>query len=124
MMKLVDSVEQVSKMRDEQENEIRKLKADIKQQQADFEALTIRVVNDKNQLYQELEKLKMDNETLTLKLEKQKEEESLMLKRSAQLGVNEKTKRNGGYRQKQQVPVFYQEMQEELGKCKRSHQES
>merc|ERR1712060_118216 len=83
IMKLADSIMKESEIRKEQNIKIRELNLEIVQQRKDFKALTTRVVDDKNNLYQELEKLKLENESLTFELEKQeKEEKSIAMMRS------------------------------------------
>jgi len=121
IMKLVDSVMKESKIRKEQDIKIRELNVEIVQQRKDFKALTERVVDDKNNLYQELEKLKLENESLTFELEKQEKEEKLIAMRKAQARLAKKAKRKRNQSQRQQIPVFYQEMQE-FGKGKAIHQ--
>jgi len=123
IMKLVDSVMKESKIRKEQDIKIRDLNGEIVQQRKDFKALTERVVDDKNNLYQELEKLKLENESLTFELEKQEKEEKLVAMRNAQARLAKKAKRMRNQPQRQQIPVFYQEMQE-FGKSKTIHQGS
>jgi len=117
IMKLVDSIMQESQTRKEQDTKINELNVEIAQQRKDFKALTERVVDDKNNLYQELEKLKLENESLTIELEKQEKEERLIAMRNAQARLAKKAKRMRNHPQRQQIPVFYQEMQE-FGKSK------
>merc|ERR1719474_1117949 len=95
VMKLVDSIMQVSKTRKDQDVKIGELNVEIAQQRKDFKALTERVVDDKNNLYQELEKLKLENESLTIELEKQEKEERLIAMRNAQARLAKKAKRMG-----------------------------
>merc|ERR1719320_1987275 len=123
IMKLVDSVMKESEVRKEQDIKIRELNVEIAQQRKDFKALTVRVVDDKNNLYQELEKLKLQNESLTLELEKQEKEEKLIAMRNTQARLANKAKRMRHQPQRQQIPLFYQEMQE-FGKGKIIHQGS
>jgi len=123
IMKLVDSVMKESEIRKEQDIKIRELNVEIVQQRKDFKALTARVVDDKNNLYQELEKLKLENEYLTFDLEKQEKEEKLIAMRNTRARLAKRAKRIRNQPQKQQIPVFYQEMKE-FGKGKTIHQGS
>jgi len=109
VMKLVDIVAEASKLKDQQDGEIRALAAVVTQQRADFALLNKRLVEDKNRLYQKLEDLKEENETLTELLSNQEREELVMILKKAKAGD---IKRQKSYSQRQQVPQFYQEMEE------------
>ena len=97
---------QVSRARKEQDLKINELNVEIGQQRNDFKALTERVVDDKNNLYPELEKFKLENESLTIELEKQEKEEKLIAMRKAEARLAKKAKRTRNQSQGQQIPVF------------------
>ena len=84
---------QVSSARKEQDLKINELNVEIEQQRNDFKALTERVVDEKNNLYQELEKFKLEIESLTIETEKQQKEEKLIVMRKAETRLAKKAKR-------------------------------
>jgi len=109
VMKLVESVTRVSETREKQDKVIRKLTQEITQQRMDFIALNKRVVDDKRNLYRELEELRLENEKLTQTLKNQADDEKLR----KSFMENQKTyKNNQKHRQQQQTHMLHQETQE------------
>lgn len=101
VMKLVQRLHEGSRVKEQRDKEIRDLTAFLTQQRADFEALTKRVVDDKDRLYQQIENLKRENTMLR----------EMMVKQSRQAkGMD--SKRQKKVIKRQQVSQIYQEMQE------------
>jgi len=101
VMKLVERLHEGSRVKEQRDKEIRDLTAFLTQQRADFEALTKRVVDDKDRLYQQIDNLKRENTMLREMMVKQR--------RQVQGTDNKRQKKDI---KRQQISQIYQEMQE------------
>jgi len=110
IMKLVKLVTRLSETNEKQEQVIRNLTLEIRQQRADFVTLNQRVVNDKKVLYRELEHLTCENQKLTRTLVKREAEEKQM--NSLHEPQSKDVCHQKKLRQTQQIPLLIQEMQE------------
>merc|ERR1719419_1156625 len=100
-------VNRLSETSEKQEQVIRKLAREIKQQKVDFGAFNQRVIDDKKQIYRELEDLICENEKLTRTLMEQEVEAKQVKSERPQRTVVYQQKK---HRQLQQAPVVNQEI--------------
>merc|ERR1719193_1205929 len=101
VMKLVERLHEGSRLKEERDKEIKDLTAFLSQQRADFAALTKRIVEDKDHLYQQIDNLKLENMMLR---------EMMVNQRRQVQGTD--SKRSKKDIKRQQVSQIYQEMQE------------
>jgi len=109
VLNLIECVDKARKLKEKQDGEIRMLATVVAQQKADFAALNMRLVEDKNRLYQKLEDLKQENEMLA-ELLRTREREELVMKALQKAHAKDMRRQNNST-QPQQAPQFYQEMQ-------------
>merc|ERR1719397_290727 len=101
VMKLVERLNEGSRLKEERDKEIKDLTDFLSQQRADFAALTKRIVEDKDHLYQQIDNLKRENTMLR---------EMMVNQRRKVQGTDSKRPKKDIKRQ--QVSQIYQEMQE------------
>jgi len=101
VMKLVGRLQEGSRLKEQQDKEIKDLTAFLSQQRADFAALTKRIVEDKDHLYQQIDNLKRENTMMREMMANQR--------RQAQETDSKRQKKNI---KQHQVSQIYQEMQE------------